>query len=79
VGCLDPSLGRYREGSTGFLGPKTEGPIMTNYAFRYIDEEILASTENIDHMKQIFELPIEEAEALTDDELCEEVTEGLDE
>lgn len=52
---------------------------MTNYAFRYIDEEILASTENIDHMKQIFELPIEEAEALTDDELCEEVTEGLDE
>jgi hypothetical protein len=52
---------------------------MANYAFRYIPEENLVSAENVDRLKQIFGLPIEEAEVLTDDELCEDVTEGLDE
>ena len=52
---------------------------MTNHAFRYIDSENHISNENIDHLEKIFELPIEVAEALTDDELYEDVTEGLDE
>jgi hypothetical protein len=51
---------------------------MTNHAFRYIDSENHISSENVDRLKKIFELPIEEAEALTDDELREEVTEGID-
>jgi len=50
---------------------------MTNYAFRYMAEEILASAEIIEHLKSVWTLPIEEAEA-TDDELCEDITEGLD-
>jgi hypothetical protein len=52
---------------------------VTNYAFRYIESENHISDQNLHHLKMIFELPIEEAEALTDDELCEDVTEGLDE
>jgi len=51
----------------------------TNHAFRYVPEENLVSSENIEHLKRIFELPIEVAERLTDDELCEDVTDGLDE
>ncbi len=52
---------------------------MANYAFRYIDQEILASAENIEYIREIFSLPIDDALELTDDELCEDLTEGLDE
>jgi hypothetical protein len=50
---------------------------MANWAFKYIDEEPLISEENIDRLKQIFELPIHEAIQLTEDELDEDVDPSL--
>jgi hypothetical protein len=50
---------------------------MPNSAFRYLPEEILITEEQVDHMKKIFEVPLHEAIELTDDELDEDVTEGV--
>ncbi len=50
---------------------------MTNSAFRYLPEENLISDENHDHLEEIFSVPIEDAVELTDDELDEDVTEGV--
>jgi hypothetical protein len=52
---------------------------MPNYAFRYIEEEPLISAEQIERMRQIYEAPIDEAEQLTEDELDEDLREGLSE
>lgn len=50
---------------------------MTNYAFRYIDEVPLIAEEQIDRLHQILTLPLNEAEALTVDELDEDTIEAL--
>jgi hypothetical protein len=51
--------------------------LMPNHAFRYIDEEALILAEQIDRMREIFASPMDHAERLTEDELNEDLTEGL--
>ena len=48
-----------------------------NYAFRYIDEVPEITPAEVERMKQIMELPIDEAIELTDDELVEDIDLGL--
>ena len=44
---------------------------MYNLAFRYYESELHISAENIELLKEIMTLPIEEAELLVEDELDE--------
>ena len=62
---------------TGHLGSAWSICLVMNYNFRYILEEPLISIDGLELLASIIELPIDEAEKLTDDEMFEEY-ESLD-